>query len=66
MAKVDQEYIKTMLENDLFTIIYPKDKSEESAKQVLEMIDSAVGLAKCMDKENNFIWGVLIDKTERN
>lgn len=53
-----------MLENDLFAVVYPKDKSKESAEKIVEMIDSAVGIAEFKDEEGNLIWGALIDKVK--
>ena len=58
---VTEEYIKDMLDNNLFAVIYPKDKSEKSAEKMVEMIDSAVGTAEFKDEEGNSVWGVLID-----
>lgn len=60
--EMEQKYVKAMLENDLFAVVYPKDKTEESAQQMVEMIDSAVGVAEFKDEEGNSTWGVLIDK----
>ena len=60
--EMEQKYVKAMLENDLFAVVYPKDKSEESAEKMVEMIDSAVGIAEFKDEEGNLAWGVLIDK----
>lgn len=60
--EMKQKYVRAMLENDLFAVVYPKDKSEESAKKMVEMIDSAVGIAEFKDEEGNSAWGVLIDK----
>ena len=60
--EMEQKYVRAMLENDLFAVVYPKDKSEESAEKMVEMIDSAVGVAEFKDEEGNSAWGVLIDK----
>lgn len=60
--EMEQKYVKAMLENDLFAVVYPKDKSEESAQKMVEMIDSAVGVAEFKDEDGNATWGVLIDK----
>ena len=60
--EMEQKYVRAMLENDLFAVVYPKDKSEESAEKIVEMIDSAVGIAEFKDEEGNSAWGVLIDK----
>ena len=60
--EIEQKYIRVMLENDLFAVVYPKDKSEESAEKMVEMIDSAVGIAEFKDEKGNSAWGVLIDK----
>lgn len=62
--EMEQKYIKAMLENDLFAVVYPKDKNEESAEKMVEMIDSAVGVAEFKDEEGNSAWGVLIDKVK--
>ena len=60
--EMEQKYVRAMLENDLFAVVYPKDKSEESAEKMVGMIDSAVGIAEFKDEEGNSAWGVLIDK----
>ena len=60
--EMEQKYVRAMLENDLFAVVYPKDKSEESAEKMVEMIDSAVGVAEFKDEKGNLAWGVLIDK----
>lgn len=64
--EMEQKYVRAMLENALFAVVYPKDKSEESAEKMAEkmaeMIDSAVGIAEFKDEEGNSAWGVLIDK----
>lgn len=60
--EMEQKYVRVMLENDLFAVVYPKDKSEESAEKMVEMIDSAIGIAEFKDEEGNSAWGVLIDK----
>ena len=60
--EMEQKYVRAMLENDLFAVVYPKDKSEESAEKMVEIIDSAVGIAEFKDEEGNSTWGVLIDK----
>ena len=60
--EMEQKYVRAMLENDLFAVVYPKDKSEESAEKMVEMIDSAVGIAEFKDEEGNSAWGVLIDR----
>lgn len=61
--KMEKRYVDVMLENNLFAIIYPKDKSQESARKLTNYIDSAVGIAKVESDENNGnVWGVLIDK----
>ena len=64
--EMEQKYVRAMLENGLFAVVYPKDKSKESAEKMVEMIDSAVGIAEFIaefkDEEGNSTWGVLIDK----
>ena len=60
--EMEQKYVRAMVENDLFAVVYPKDKSEESAEKMVEMIDSAVGIAEFKDEEGNSTWGVLINK----
>ena len=61
---MEQKYIKTMLENNLFAAVYPKDKSRESAEKMVDMIDSAVGVAKFIDNQGNQVWGTIIDKVK--
>lgn len=60
------EYLKQMFENNLFAVIYPKEKTKAAAEKLATLIDSAVGVAK-IEKENEkgtYIWGVLIDKAK--
>ena len=57
-----EKYIKDMLDKNLFAVIYPKDKSEASAQKLVDVIDSAVGVAEFKDEKGNSAWGVLIDK----
>ena len=61
---LEQKYIKTMLENNLFAAVYPKDKSRESAEKMVDMIDAAVGIAKFIDDQGNQVWGAIIDKVK--
>ena len=63
-SNMEQKYIKTMLENNLFAAVYPKDKSRESAEKMVDMIDSAVGVAKFIDNQGNQVWGTIIDKVK--
>jgi len=62
--EIEQKYIKTMLENNLFAAIFPKDKSEESALKLVDMIDSAVGIAEFKNEAGEPSWGVIIDKVK--
>ena len=57
------EYLKKMFQNNLFAIVYPKDKTEESAEKLAALIDSAAGVAK-IESDGKYVWGVLIDKTK--
>lgn len=57
-----EKYIKEMLDNNLFAVVYPKDRSEKSAEKMVDMIDAAVGVAEFKDEDGVSIWGVLIDK----
>lgn len=59
---MEQKYVKTMLEKNLFAVVFPKDKSEESALKVVDMVDSAVGIAQFKDEGGDVVYGVLIDK----
>lgn len=61
---MEQKYIKTMLENNLFAAVYPKDKSRESAGKLVDMIDAAVGVAKFIDDQGNQVWGAIVDKVK--
>lgn len=62
--EIEQKYAKMMLENNLFAVVYPKDRSEESAQKIVEMVDSAVGIAEFKDDDGKTVWGVLIDKVK--
>lgn len=64
MKENEKNYVKDMLEKNLFAVIYPRDKSEKSAQKMVEMIDSAVGIAEFRDEEDNPLWGILIDKVK--
>ncbi len=57
-----KEYIKEMLDKNLFGVIFPKDKSAKSAERMVDMIKEAVGMAEFKDDDENITWGVLIDK----
>lgn len=57
-----EEYIKEMLNKNLFGVIFPKDKSAKSAERMGDMIEEAVGMAEFKDDDENITWGVLIDK----
>lgn len=57
-----EEYIKEMLDKNLFGVIFPKDRTEKSAEWMVNMIDVAVGMAEFKDDDGNITWGVLIDK----
>ena len=58
-----EEYAKEMLDKNLFGVIFPKDRTEKSAKWMVNMIDAAVGMAEFKDDDDgNITWGVLIDK----
>ena len=61
---MEQKYIKTMLENNLFAAVYPKDKSRKSAEKMVDMIDAAVGVAKFIDDQGTQVWGAIIDKVK--
>lgn len=54
-----------MLQNHLLTTIYPKDKSEKSAKKLADIINSAVGVAEFKNDKNESIWGVLVNKNNK-
>jgi len=57
-----EEYAKEMLDKNLFGVIFPKDRTEKSAKWMVNMIDAAVGMAEFKDDDGIISWGVLIDK----
>lgn len=61
-----KEYIQTAIENnklaDLFTVVYPRDKTEKSAQQIANQIEAAVGIVQLKDENDNLVWGVLLDK----
>ena len=57
-----EEYIKEMLDKNLFGVIFPKDRTEKSAEWMVNMIDVAVGMAEFKDDDGIVSWGVLIDK----
>lgn len=65
--EIEQEYVKNMLGKNLFAVVYPKDKSRESTLKMVDMVDSAVGIAEFEDENTkNIIYGVLIDKIQES
>lgn len=62
--EMEQKYLKLMLQNNLFAVVYPKDRSEESAKKLVQLIGAATGIVEFVDDNNEPFWGVLIDKVE--
>lgn len=59
---VTKEYIKEMLNKNLFGVIFPKDRSEKSARLMAVMIEATVCIAEFKDEDETISWGVLIDK----
>lgn len=62
MQIMDEDYIKTMINEGLLAVIFPKDKTEESAKMIADLIDSAVGIGWFEGENGAISCGVLIDK----
>ena len=61
----NSEYLAKMFNQDLFTIVYPQEKTQEAAMKLLDNLDCGFGVAKVQKEETGeFIWGVLIDKTK--
>lgn len=61
-----KKYVELMMNNSLFQLIFPEDKTEESAEQLLKALGSpACGIAKFIEKDQNgidkYTYGVLID-----
>lgn len=62
--KETEQRIKYILEHNLFAVVYPKDKTFESAEKMAELIDSSLGVAQFEDENKEICWGVLIDKVK--
>ena len=60
------EYIKSMMENDLLAVVFPQEKTEEAAKATAGLIDSAIGVAEFYEDDGSAVWGVLIDKKRQS
>lgn len=62
------EYIKSMFEEDLFTLIFPDDGKYESAQAILDQLgDAAIGSGIGRFQENGkIVYGVLINKIVLN
>lgn len=63
-VEINQKYIQTMIKNNLFLVIYPRDGNKETAERIARAIDSTIGIAQFIDENGNSIWGVLIDKVK--
>lgn len=64
----DVDYIKNMLEKDLFTVIFPDDGKYESAQAILDQLgDAAIGSGIGRFQENGkIVYGALINKIVLN
>jgi len=61
--RMEQRYIKTMLEKQLFAAVFPEgEKTEEAAQKLAGQIESAIGVAAFTDDNGEQVFGVLIDK----
>lgn len=63
-VEINQKYVQTMIKNNLFIVIYPRDGNKETAERVARAIDSTIGIAQFVDEDGNSVWGVLIDKVK--
>ena len=62
--EMEYKYLEEVLKNNLFAVVFPKDKTEDSARKIAEIVDSAAGVAQFKEEEEKMVWGVLIDKTK--
>ena len=63
-VEINQKYVQTMIKNNLFIVIYPRDGNKETAERIARAIDSTIGIAQFVDEGGNSVWGVLIDKVK--
>lgn len=63
-VEINQKYVQTMIKNNLFIVIYPRDGNKETAGRIARAIDSTIGIAQFVDENGNSVWGVLIDKVK--
>ncbi len=59
---MNREDFESMLKENVFVAVYPKDKTEASAQKIADMLDAAVAIASFEDENGDLAWGVLIDK----
>lgn len=59
------EEIKEKIVSGLWTFIVPKDRTEESAKQIADLVDFSIGVATFEDEESGEeFFGVVIDSQQ--
>ena len=62
IENITKTKIQEMLEYDDIVMVYPKDKSRESAQKLASMIDAAVGIATLIDENEELFYGVMISR----
>lgn len=62
IENITKAKIQEMLEYDDIVMVYPKDKSRESAQKLASMIDAAVGIATLIDENEELFYGVMISR----
>lgn len=63
MSKINDGYIETMLSEGKFFAVFPKIATEKNAVELLDMLDSAIGIAQFDNDEDPTEpkYGVLIE-----
>lgn len=59
---MDQKDIKKIIEQKKVAVIYPKEKTQEAAKEMANMLDSAICIAEFKNEDGESVWGVLVSK----
>lgn len=66
MVDLTKEEIQQMIENEEVGIVYPKDKSQESATILANIIEAAIGVATITGDDGETFYGVLVKKDDNN
>lgn len=63
---MDQKDIKKIIEQKKVAVIYPKEKTQEAAKEMADKLDFAICIAEFKNENGESVWGVLVNKEAIN